>query len=394
MHSVRDHCSTPRPYRLHLTPQVYLKVTCALALHWLQLSRAHAEDHADYRYSFYKEEDGRIEVNTHAFLFEKLLLQPLSIKGEFVYDAISGASPTGSPPVGNSHQVPLVPMQDTRYAGNLEVDWHVGIHTLSPQVAYSIENDYESLGLSLNDAIELNQKNTTLRLGAALSLDKNQPTFFPEPKRKDSGDFLVGVSQLLSPRTILTADFTFGIASGYLSDPYKTIRFDGWLPDTFTFAENRPDQRTREVLLLSLTHHVDPLNASAEVSYRFHHDAFEVYSHTAALTWHQRLGRHLILEPTFRFYEQSAAYFYRLSVPGLGPDDGDPARPEYYSADYRLSHLMSFNYGLQASVILVKDSVFLDVGYTRYEMYGLDSFTSSSAYPKANIVSAGIRVWF
>ncbi|MEY4917606.1 MAG: hypothetical protein RL616_1519, partial [Verrucomicrobiota bacterium] len=50
-----------------------------------------------------------------------------------------------------------------------------------------------------------------------------------------------------------------------------------------------------------------------------------LHSHTAALTWHQKLGAHFILEPTFRFYEQSAAYFYfPQGVAGFSPIDGNP----------------------------------------------------------------------
>ena len=367
----------------------------ALLLQWVQTTRARAEDHFDTRYTYYGEDNGRIQVHTAAALFEKLLTQSLIARGEFVYDGISGASPNGAPPLDPNHpnQVTLLPMKDTRYAGNFALDWHLGVHTLSPQVSYSSESDYESLGIALNDAIELNEKNTTLRLGVALSFDEVQPSFFPEARDKDSSDFLVGVSQLLSPKTIFTADFTFGTAYGYLDDPYKVIQYEGWLPSVQSFAEKRPRYRTREVLRLTLTHHFDSLNGSAEVSYRFHHDSFDIFSHTVGLTWHQRIGKFLIVEPLVRFYEQSAASFYRLSVPGLTPDDEDPARPNYYSADYRLSNLYTLTYGVQASVIIT-DKLHLDVGYQRYVMEGLDDKTLASAYPKAHIVNAGLRLWF
>jgi hypothetical protein len=44
--------------------------------------------------------------------------------------------------------------------------------------------------------------------------------------------------------------------------------------------------------------------------------------------------------------------------------------------------------------ITIKEHVTLDFGYTRYEMVGTDHETSDSAYPKANIFSAGLRVLF
>jgi hypothetical protein len=55
-------------------------------------SRARGEDHADYRNEFYGEENGRIEINTHSFFFEKRLSESLALKGEADYDGISGAT--------------------------------------------------------------------------------------------------------------------------------------------------------------------------------------------------------------------------------------------------------------------------------------------------------------
>lgn len=365
------------------------------ALYWLDLGRAQAADHVDYRFGFYKEENGRIEVSTHSVLFEKQLVESLAAKGEFVYDGISGASPTGKPPLPGSRSVQLAKLKDIRRAGNVAFDWHIGRQTLSPQLAFSRESDYESLGFSLNDAIEFNQKNTTLRVGVARSLDEVQRNGspFPKAKNKDSTDGVLGVSQLLSPDTIFTADFTYGRTSGYLTDPYKQILFDGWGDPNATDEENRPDLRTRQVVLLTLTQWIDRLNASAEVSYRFGHDSFKISSHTVELTWHQRLGEHLVLEPALRYYEQSAADFYHTSVPGFFAGDGDLNRSEFYSADYRLSHLKTFTYGLKATVFL-GDHLNLDFAYQRYEMFGLDHQTAAAAYPKANIFTVGFRLWF
>ncbi len=368
-------------------------------------SRARAGDHVDYRFEFYGEENGRIQIDTHSLLFEKKITDAIATKGEFTYDGISGATPNGSPPIGTSTQVPLTQMEDTRYAGNLGFDCRWGRQLLTPLVAYSTESDYESLGLSLNDAIDFNEKNTTLRVGVAHNFDRvldlSEDARTPRAwQNKDSTEGLLGFSQLLDAKTVMTADFTFGYEQGYLNDPYRRVLFRDWLtvipgvPLYITHLEARPRERTKEVFQTSLTHFFDKVNGSAEISYRFHHDSYEVNSHTVALTWHQKLGARVIVEPMFRYYEQSAAYFYTPNgVPGLSPIDGNPNRPEFYSADYRLAHLYTLTYGVQASVKL-KDWLQLDLGYHRYEMYGLDQDTAASAFPKANIVTAGFRVWF
>ncbi|MCX6895531.1 MAG: DUF3570 domain-containing protein [Verrucomicrobia bacterium] len=358
---------------------------CALA------GRARADDHVDYRYEYYQEEGDRIAVETHSALFEKKLTDIVTVKGQVVYDAISGSSPTGAPPLAGSDKVPVKKLHDNRRAGNLSFDVHLGRHTLSAQGSYSKESDYISAGTALTDAIEFNNKNTTLLLGVSHNFDR--VLLKSDYRHKDATDFIIGVSQLLSPKTILTADFTYGTENGYLSDPYKLIQFDSWLPISFAFPENRPGHRDKEVLQTTLTHFFDPVNASAELSYRFYHDSYGIFSHTASVTWNQKIGKYLVLSPIFRFYEQSEADFYRGSVPGFFPSDGNPARPQYYSADYRLSKFISLTYGLQASVF-IREWLTLDLGYHRYEMYALDSATAASAYPNANIYTIGLRFFF
>jgi len=390
---------------VHTRPSYRLQLLIAAGVQWLGLGNGQAADHVDYRYEFYGEENGRIQVDTHSVYFEKKLTDAIAAKGELIYDGISGATPNGSPPHGTSTQVPLTTMHEIRRAGDLEMDLRWGRQTLSPRFAYSTESDYESYGVSLSDAIDFNEKNTTLRLGVSHNLDRVLD--LPEDSRtprawhdKDSTEGLIGLSQLLDPKTVLTADFTYGSESGFLNDPYRRVLFRDWLtlipgtPLYITHLEVRPNERTKQVVQTTLTHFFERMNGSGEISYRFHHDSFDVFSHTATLTWHQKLGAHLILEPTFRFYEQSAAYFYfPEGVPGLSPIDGNPDRPAFYSADYRLSHMITLTYGIKASII-VTDWLQLDAGYHRYEMYGRDSVTSESAYPMANIVTAGLRLWF
>ncbi|MDB6034995.1 MAG: hypothetical protein JWM16_5333 [Verrucomicrobiales bacterium] len=374
----------------------------ATAVQGLATGRAQAEDQVGYRYEYYGEEHGRIQVDTHSVHFEKKVSDAIAAKGDLIYDGISGATPNGLPPSPGSTQVALTRLHDIRRAGDLGIDGRWGRQLLSPLVAYSRESDYESIGLSLNDAIDFNNKNTTLRLGVAHNFDRVLD--FPEgaqPRRwqnKEATEGLIGISQLLGPKTVFTADFTYGAESGFLSDPYRNVLFRGWLvfgPNFYIpHREVRPHDRTKEVFQTSLTHFFDRLDGSVEVTYRLHHDSYDVFSHTAAVAWHQKVGTHLILEPMFRFYEQSAAYFYfPEGVPGFSPADGDLTRPAVYSADYRLSHMFTLTYGMQATIIL-KDWLHLDMGYHRYEMHGLDHITAASAYPVANIVTAGLRLWF
>ncbi len=359
--------------------------------------RLHAEDHVDYKFEEYDETRDRIQIQTHSVLFEVAAGGAVTVQGEAVYDSISGATPTGGPPPAGSDQVPLAHMEDTRYAGSLGTAIAWGRNTTTPQVAYSYEHDYESIGISLNHSIDFNQKNTTLNLGVAHNFDTVMPSFWYESKSKDSTGFLVGGTQLLGPKTVVSANLTIGIESGYLSDPYKGFVFTGYDPASL-FPENRPSTRDKQIFLASLTHFFESVNGSVEGSYRFYHDTFDIFSQTAGLEWFQKIGNHVIVSPGFRYYRQSAAYFYATELPGdPTTPPGSPFYtgpvPDYYSADYRLSNMQTFTYGLKLTVI-INSHVYLDAAYKRYEMQGLDGVTSASAYPDANVFTVGARIWF
>lgn len=388
----------------------------AILLQCLPLLRARAEDQLAYRYESYREDHGRMDIATSSVLFEKKITSWLTVKGEGVYDAISGATPLGvpSPAALNrrglydntvtgpfSSDVATQTMEDWRYAGSLEAQLSLGAHRLTPQFSYSEENDYISHGWALNYAFDFNQKNTTLNLGWAGTADRLSRGPLSHARtieHKRSDDFIIGINQLLTPKTVLTLNFTYGKADGYLADPYKKVFFENFNggpntqfdpdPDSISgFPEKRPHSRERYIGFASLTQYISPLDASIEGSYRYFYDTYHIGAHTIDLAWHQKLGRYITLTPLFRYYHQSQAYFYAPTF----PDFDTP--PTYYSADHRLSRMETFTYG--ASLDLhPAEWLTIDFAFKRYAMHGLDHLTDGSMYPQANIVTAGFRLWF
>lgn len=384
-----------------------LALTVAAGLQMLQF-RASGEDHVDYRFEAYRENDRRIDVDTHSVLFELAPSRWLNIKGEAVYDAISGASPTGAPPPSQiafvpvdaggprgpfSSKVPLAEMHDRRYAGDIAATLSYDRHRFTPQFSYSEEHDYISRGFAFNYAIDLFEKNTTLNAGVSANWDRVLPKgFLSKEQTKDSDDYFIGVNQLLGPKTVLTVNFTFGDSRGYLNDQYKGVYFVNDVPQLDPTspaleAESRPTHRVHYTTYASLTHYITPLNASVEGSYRFFADTYGVFANTVSLGWNQKIGSHVTVSPILRYSRQTAADFYAPSFPDFGH------RPKYYSADYRLSELETLTGGLTVTV-KATDWLWFDLGYKYYTMNGLDKVTSSSAYPSANIFTAGARIWF
>lgn len=374
-------------------------------------ARSRGEDRVDYRYEDYAEENGRIHIQTHGLYFDTTLAPWLSLKGNYIYDAISGATPLGPPYLPGVNAANTATIDDIRNAGFIEPSFKVGNHTLSPQLAYSLESDYESIGAALNDAIELNEKNTTLQLGISHSFDHVLPNegelnYRGNPltkQKKDDSSALIGVTQLLGPATLLTADVTVGYSGGYLSDPYKRVLFDDVPyypgtdpanPNAFTvWPERRPSHKLREVLFLSLAHNFEKVNGAAEITYRLHHDSFGVTAHTLSAQWNQKITKYLILSPLFRFHTQTAADFYATHFSGDPDNQGVYPLPKAYSSDYRLSAMESYTYGISAS-IRVQEHVSLELACKRYETFGTDGVTGSQQYPKANVVTVGLSLWF
>ncbi len=387
-----------------------ISLVVALAIGLQTSRRSRAEDHADYKYEDYMEESRRIHVETDSILFEADLLPWLTTRGNLVYDAISGATPNGAPPQ-LFPETYLARMQDIRRAGYLESDLRFGRETFTPQISYSRESDYESIGLSLGYALDFNEKNTTLNLAVAHDFDHviftpNMPLIDPSldgsRAHKNSTELLAGVRQLLGAGTVLTANASFGVESGDLNDPYRGVFFGDLQPNPqpgdlpSLFPEVRPRHRLKEIAYLSLTQFATPLNGSIETSYRFYHDSYGIFANTLSLAWFQKLGGHLVLSPSFRFYEQTAASFYYTSVPndpGFGdPQFPGPNFPTYYSSDYRLSSFNSYTYGFSVTWKL-NQHVNLDAAYERYDMRGADGVTSTLLYPKANVLFFVARLW-
>jgi hypothetical protein len=70
-----------------------------------------------------------------------------------------------------------------------------------------------------------------------------------------------------------------------------------------------------------------------------------------------------------------------------------PFAPDYYSADYRLSELQSFTYGVNVAV-QVHERVAVVLGYRRYDMQGLEPGIADATYPDAHIFNVGLSANF
>lgn len=364
-------------------------------LHWALATRLAAqEDRVSYKFQDYEERAGRIQVLSHAALFEQTMPWEGRLGLTGVIDTISGASPNGEAAPAGSDQVPLSPsITDRRRALSVTYAQPWGRFTPSGLIYYSTESDYLSRGYAFNLAVDFNKKNTTLLTGLAYSNDTVDALPLGAWKPKRSWDYLIGLSQLLDPHTIFRLNYTFSRARGYLSDPYKIIsaEFDvGGFLLYQTPAENRPNRRDKHILLTSLNRNFASLQGSAEVSYRYFRDDQGINAHTLEAKWFQHLGNGFTLEPFVRFYQQTQAAYYYTTLIGSGVawDYLPTGQAPFYSSDYRLSHFRAWDYGLKV-IALVADRLTIDVCGEVYQMMGRDNATPDSAYITAVILTTG-----
>jgi hypothetical protein len=370
--------------------------SAALAL-CLQRTVAKAEDSIDYKYENYREDDGRITVQTETSSVDQDVLPfdgHIHLTGTI--DAVSGATPTGRPAQAGTDQVILTEIHTRRKAWSGDYSEQIKNFNIDAGFAESRESDYVSYGWSVNTLTDFNEKNTTVRAGIAGTDDRVEVFFEPAYLPKHTHSAILGVTQLLDPLTFVTFNVTLGRDTGYLSEPHKFVEkgieiFPGIVLEE-AFGENSPNARNTGTLYASVNRAVPNLKGAVEASYRFYADSYGITSSTVGLAWLQHFGPHVIVTPSARYYEQSAArfYIYNLDDSPVIPTKLPFGQGPYYTSDFRLSAQEDFTYGLKVTW-KPKDWFQIDAAYDHLAMRGTDGLTPQSAYPTAGITTLGVK---
>ncbi|MDX1507377.1 MAG: DUF3570 domain-containing protein [Woeseiaceae bacterium] len=340
---------------------------------------------------YYGEDNNRVQdasislIATRDFLDDRTLTLGLTI------DSLTGATPNGAitqpvaqtftrPSGSSAYTVPpaTLPLDDTfldtRVA--LTANWQQPLgrlYTIDVGASASKEYDYTHVGINAKLARDFNQRNTTVSAGIALARDEidavgGTPLALSPmldvgdlgnrsgAESKDVVDVVLGVSQVIGRNTVVQLNYSFSDSSGYLTDPYKILSVvDGTTGDAIPRAptpgvegpshefrfESRPDARTKHSLYAQAKHYLG--GKVLDVAYRFMTDDWGIDSHTLDTRFRWPLGGERYLEPHLRFYTQSEADFYTVSL-----IDGQTL-PAFASNDHRLGNFdgltAGFKYG-------------------------------------------------
>ncbi len=337
---------------------------------------------------YYGEDGDRVQDLSFKSLTRRLFADDRSLSIGLTIDTLTGATPSGAirqdsaqtftrPSGKGSYVVPAgeLPLddtfKDTRVA--LTAGWQQPAGEkglLSVGLSASKEYDYLHTGLNASYAHDFNKRNTTVSAGFAIAKDSIEPVGgapIPFTEMRDVGDtgnrvgdqdkdildFVMGVTQVISRDLLVQLNYSYSRSEGYLNNPYKVLSLvDGDTGDTlprtpgpdggpsgiFLF-EGRPEERTQHSLYTQAKYNMN--GKVLDVSYRYMTDDWEIDSHTIDVRYRWPIGDRSYLEPHLRFYTQTEADFYRLSL------DESLALPQYASSDYRMGNFAGTTAGLK-----------------------------------------------
>jgi hypothetical protein len=348
----------------------------------------------DSALAYYKENNGRITAIEPVVNIRKDYGDGKAVGFNITYDSLSGASPNGAlpstkpqtfaSPSGTS--LSAAPQTYTTASGQEEVlsapiytvnpgelpmdpnyhdkrlalggNWQLRLSrltraTLGADVSY--EQDFFSTSANASIAHDFNEKNTTLSLGVNGEFDSLSPIGgAPVPgsdyalfektggKSKNGAGALLGLTQVMTRNWLAEFNVSADRFTGYLNDPYKIVSvIDDAGNTTGYLYEKRPDTRTRKSIYLE--NRLAWSRASVAFSMRYMTDDWSVRSDTAQLHvrwWNSERDRYL--EPTVRWYRQTAAAFYTPWIPSSTDQFVTSA-----SADERLGAFHALTYGIK-----------------------------------------------
>ena len=338
---------------------------------------------------YYGESDDRVQDASLGVLATRDFLDDRSLTLGLTVDALTGATPNGAlrqpfaqtftQPSGNNvfttpaNELPIDDtFRDTRVA--LTANWQQPLgrlYAVNFGASASKEYDYTHVGLNANLARDFNQRNTTVSAGVALArddIDAERGTPIPFSPMLDVGDLsnrtgaeskdildlVLGVTQVVGRNTIVQLNYSYSDASGYLTDPYRIISVvDGTTGDAVPRTptpglegpsnefryERRPEERVKHSFYGQAKHYLN--GKVVDVSYRYMTDDWGIDSHTLDLRLRWPIGGERYLEPHFRYYTQTEADFYTVSLV-----DGQTL-PTFASHDYRLGNFDGITAGLK-----------------------------------------------
>ena len=290
----------------------------------------------------YKER-GLMKVTEPILWGQATIADVWEISGSAAVDIITGASPQLVTNVSGKpvQTISGASISDRRTTWDAKVGRRFGDFTFSASRAESHEEDYISHAFGLEARWDLNQKLTTLTAGFGRSNDRVRSSDDPTlDEHRGTDQYLVGISQVLSPVAAVQSTLTYSRGQGWYNDPYKlTFTFypDG-LP--VLMPDRRPSERDAWAWTTRYRRHFTSTRDTLQVDYRYYHDDWRIDAHTLEVAVQHPFSDTFALRPALRYYTQSSADFYSPVIPR--------PQPQVLSSDQRLAAFGGLSPSLRA----------------------------------------------
>ena len=335
-----------------------------------------AQDYVTFQYLQYDENDDRTSVSAPSIMINKDFGTDYTLNASFVFDAVSGASPTyyvdtdaqssasidtssgGSAFAraidANASDVKYgnVEYDDTRKAfGLLFTTRFENRDELNIGGNYSTEHDFYSTEGSAEYMHYLgDSKNQSVAFGMSYQYNEILVWCIENEGCTDANS---GASETMTAST-LNAQLSFSQTidsdsyakvalfaikeDGYLTNPYMNVvrNYDEATDTADVVAENRPDLKMAYGTSVKYANALTS-DVALQLSYRYYHDDWDINSHTLEGDIYYEYGSDWIFKLGLRGYTQSEADFYSANKDYFTDE-------EYASSDQRMSAFNTITY--------------------------------------------------
>jgi hypothetical protein len=283
-------------------------------------------------------------------------------------DVVSAASPDGMKRYDSNP--PDMPAGASRHVGSGSIDWmttyKVDARTsVFMRSGFHLEDPFRSYNAALGATRSFADDNTTIAVSINEVFDWFD-RFDIEGNRhgravRNSINGNLGVTQLLSPTTVVHADYGLTLQQGELGNTWNAVPFAPVDGVSSYGPEVLPDIRLRHALLGKIAQSL-PWNGALKGSYRFYADDWGIVAHTLEAQLYQRILPTLWVRASYRFHHQSGASFFTIAAPA---DDTTQLRTADSDLQTLDAHTLGFKVGMDFRDRRLQIS-HIDAGYERY----------------------------
>lgn len=351
------------------------------------------EDRADVLWHVY--DGGGVTIQGPSVLVRKAYKDKVSVWGNYYVDMISGAS------------IDVVATASEYSEERREISAGVDVlhdkTNLGLGVTQSAESDYEATTVHASVSQDFFSELTTLSIGCAYGDDvvrRNGDDTWSDTATHQS--WRIELSQILTKRILMNASWEAVVDSGYLNNPYRSVRFldsDAELGYRYQ-QEHYPRTRASDAAAIRAMAYL-PWRAAVRGEYRYYSDSWNIAAHTAELSYTHTIGDRIEIDAKARLYSQTQASFYSDLFPYRDAQNFLARDKEMAAFDSTSIGLgVGYTFRQSPTGIVKKGSVNLHVDLIRFDYENFSdvtvfNLTEEKPYQlDAAVVRLYLSVWF